>query len=531
MTESNIKPQVASSAADASPGANDKWDDSEFQSHQKPNWLKTHQTEVIGFAALSVILLAVIFWLPNAVEQPPHDSAAPAQSPQAASSPPEAASNAKGDVSPTPSPKSTGPLESPWQDAQTTKARRAAQEILAKLLDKQTTLESMQVNLWAKDAFEAATLKASEGDELYRTRAFDDALASYETALKLFEQLVAQAESEFTQAITAGDSAIANQQPQAAVDAYTLATAIRPNNSDAQTGLARAKVQEQLIDHLETADNLMLQYQYQEAKEHINQALSLDGESKIAAEKLVEINKAIAEGNFASHMGQGYSHLEQGQYSKAIAQFKKAQALKPNNQTARDAIVQASNQQTQHRIQQALQLAAQQEDQEQWLNALSNYQAAQTFDSSLVAARVGILRTQARAQLDEQLQRLIDQPLRLADPAVYRSAQQLLSDASNVKPRGPRIEKQQQQLQQALEKALDPVAVLLRSDNQTQVTLYRVGPLGNFKEQTLELKPGRYTLVGSRNGYRDVREEFTLQPGTNAKTIVIQCEERIALGG
>ena len=149
----------------------------------------------------------------------------------------------------------------------------------------------------------------------------------------------------------------------------------------------------------------------------------------------------------------------------------------------------------------------------------------------MVATKIGVLRTRARADLDKKLQSLIDQPLRLADPAVYRSAQQLLADAASVKPRGPRIEQQQQQLQQALNKALDPVAVLLRSDNETNVTLYKVGKLGNFKEHTLELKPGRYTLVGSRNGYRDVREEFTLQPGTNRKTIVIQCDEKIAMGG
>lgn len=504
---------------------NNKWDDSEFHPGHQSNWFQQHKLEMGLFAGLLVVLLAVVFWLPKTVHplSPEQEELTQADTETLATD-----ENTQGT---TPAKPQTGPLESPWQDAQVAKARRQAQEILAKLLDKQTTLDKMQVELWAADGFKTASDNAAKGDELYRARDFGPALESYQTALQQFETLIEQAEQEFQQAMSDGEQAIAEQQAQDAVDAYTLATAIRPNNEEAKAGLARAQIQDQVIEQLEAAENQMLQSQYQQAKEHIEKALELDGESKLAAEKLVTVNKAITEDNFASAMGQGYSYLQQKQYSKAVTQFRKALKIKPGNATAQDAITQASNQLTQTSIQRTLYQAEQYESQEQWQQALTSYQTAQKLDSSVVATKVGVLRTRARADLDRKLQTLIDQPLRLADPGVYRSAQQLLVDAASVKPQGPRIEQQQQQLQQALNKALDPVAVLLRSDNETNVTLYKVGKLGNFKEHTLELKPGRYTLVGSRNGYRDVREEFTLQPGTNRKTIVIQCDEKIAMGG
>ena len=53
----------------------------------------------------------------------------------------------------------------------------------------------------------------------------------------------------------------------------------------------------------------------------------------------------------------------------------------------------------------------------------------------------------------------------------------------------------------------------LTSDELTTVTLYRVGALGAFASHDVELRPGTYTAIGSRDGYRDVRQTFTVRPG------------------
>ncbi|ALO47573.1 hypothetical protein PS2015_2946 [Pseudohongiella spirulinae] len=66
------------------------------------------------------------------------------------------------------------------------------------------------------------------------------------------------------------------------------------------------------------------------------------------------------------------------------------------------------------------------------------------------------------------------------------------------------------------------------SDNATQVTIYRVGELGAFSQTTLMLTPGRYVAVGTRPGYRDVREEFVVGIDDQPEAVVVQCSEQLA---
>jgi len=72
-----------------------------------------------------------------------------------------------------------------------------------------------------------------------------------------------------------------------------------------------------------------------------------------------------------------------------------------------------------------------------------------------------------------------------------------------------------------------PVQVEFRSDNLTEVVIYKVGSLGAFQSRTIDLKPGRYVAVGSRAGYRDVRREFKVLPQGMEQPIRMSCEEPI----
>jgi tetratricopeptide (TPR) repeat protein len=228
-------------------------------------------------------------------------------------------------------------------------------------------------------------------------------------------------------------------------------------------------------------------------------------------------------------MGEGYSHLYNQKFIAAKKSFKQALAVKPQEKTAKQALEQANNQHTQFLIKQHMATALEQEQQEKWHDAVNYFEQALKLDDSLVKARVGLIRTQARATLDDKLEQTIANPQRLANSAVYSQAQGLLRDAKAINKPGPRLQQQTTLLQAVLEKSQIPITVQIQSDNLTQVTLYRVGKLGNFTERSMELKPGRYTLVGTREGYRDVRQEFTVLPNGQGSPIVIQCREKVSL--
>jgi len=67
----------------------------------------------------------------------------------------------------------------------------------------------------------------------------------------------------------------------------------------------------------------------------------------------------------------------------------------------------------------------------------------------------------------------------------------------------------------------------VQSDELTEVTVYRVGRLGTFERQRLQLRPGTYTVVGSRRGYRDVRHTLVIVAGEIPNPLTVRCEERI----
>lgn len=73
-----------------------------------------------------------------------------------------------------------------------------------------------------------------------------------------------------------------------------------------------------------------------------------------------------------------------------------------------------------------------------------------------------------------------------------------------------------------------PRPVLISSDGVTEVTVNRYGSLGAFVNQSLMLRPGRYTAVGTRTGFRDVRESFIV-PATDEAPVrlEVRCKEPV----
>ena len=122
---------------------------------------------------------------------------------------------------------------------------------------------------------------------------------------------------------------------------------------------------------------------------------------------------------------------------------------------------------------------------------------------------------------------MIDHPDRLFDGGLRAEAASLLNQARAASPSGPVLRSQTARLD-ALMSAYDkPVRLALLSDNATQVAIQRVGFFGVFSRREVQLKPGRYTVVGTRAGFRDVRRDVTIAPGQNLQSVSVSCIEPI----
>jgi hypothetical protein len=174
-----------------------------------------------------------------------------------------------------------------------------------------------------------------------------------------------------------------------------------------------------------------------------------------------------------------------------------------------------------------VQAAQRAEREERWSDALVEYRKALAVDPNLLAAQQGVERDEPRAQLDAELRAYVERPERLYSPDVRNAARAAIARARAVGQPGPVLSGQIATVESLVAAAETPQRVALTSDNQTEVTVYRVGRLGTFERKEVELLPGRYTVVGQRAGYRDVRREINLLPGRDAPTVVIRCEEPI----
>lgn len=467
--------------------------------------------QMIGFVVLAGLLLAVVFLLPSAVE--------PAKIEELQVETEQAEEQA-----------APPPPDSPWSDAQLAKERREAQEILSKIIDRQEKLEDRAVKQWAEQAFLQAIATAESGDELYRTREFEQAKGQYRESLKQFNAIYDQIDVVFEQQVTQGNQAITNSQPRQAIKAFELATKLKPVDINAQNGLARAKVQSEVIDLVAKGKHQLKTGKLAEAKQSFDQALALDSQSQPAQQQLELAKQAIVDDNFAQAMSRGYAAINSKQYDNAIKAFAEASKIKPSMKDAGVALEQAKNKQLQARVANHLNQAQTLVAQEQWADAKVQYDKVLSLDESVIKAKVGGLKTQARAELDEKILDAINNPQRLSDSRGLAKAKAVYQDAKRIKRPGQRLKQQIAQLDGLFEQMSRPVTVQIKSNNQTTVTLYRFGSLGSFAAKNMELKPGKYTLVGTRQGYRDVRQEFVIEPGKAAPTVTVQCEEKISNG-
>jgi serine/threonine protein kinase/tetratricopeptide (TPR) repeat protein len=230
---------------------------------------------------------------------------------------------------------------------------------------------------------------------------------------------------------------------------------------------------------------------------------------------------------YAKAAGEGFAALGAGQLEKARRAFEKARALRPDGPEALEGLRRIDAARNGRTLALRRAEAEDLEDEEHWQDALDAYDAVLRQDASVAWAQEGRARAGARLQLGDSLQALIDHPDRLANPRLRAEAATLLQAAEQQPAVGPVLRAQITRLTTLLPALDKPVRLSLVSDNLTQVTIPSVGTFGSFARRDIELKPGHYTVIGTREGYREVRRDITVTPGEEYLTVNISCSEPI----
>jgi tetratricopeptide (TPR) repeat protein len=389
------------------------------------------------------------------------------------------------------------------------------------------SLDKRGAGIWGGREFSDARMLSAEA--VGARDAGDLSLA--QVRLSAASQLLDKVERRIPQALTAqleaGQKALAAGQSELATQAFDLARRIDPTDSRVAGGMRRVRSLSGVLPLLADGENAERARNFARAVQDYSQALSLDPADERARQGLARANAAFGDDKYAKAVGAGFAALGAGRLTEAHDSFEKARTYTPGGAEAAEGLKRVGAALAARGYAELRQRAAGLEAQERWGEAMQEYDKALQQDPTLQFAQQGKARTAARADLSNRLQALIDRPERLGSPAVREGARELLQTAESQMSSGPVLRSQIARLEILLPVFDKAVRVSLVSDNATEVAIQSIGQFGTFAHRDIDLKPGKYTVIGTRNGYRDVRRDITVAPGQTTQTISISCSEPI----
>jgi tetratricopeptide (TPR) repeat protein len=278
---------------------------------------------------------------------------------------------------------------------------------------------------------------------------------------------------------------------------------------------------------VESAERLAAAGNLSAALSGFQEALRLDPQSQIAREGLQRIQSRMAAEEFRRWMAEGFSALNAGDFAQARSRFLKAKTLRPEAPEVAEALAQTESRQRATAIETARQKALVAEQREEWAGALSAYEEALGIEPTLQFAQQGKERVAALVALERRMAVFVNQPALLDSDAQLENASRLLMDLRAASALGSRLRAEADRLEALVQAAKTPIRIMIESDSLTEVSVYRVGRLGRFSTHELSLRPGTYTIVGSRDGYQDVRRVLVVRPGAEPIRATIVCKMKV----
>ncbi len=476
-----------------------------------------------AFLVMVAVILGVFLVLPDFVGEKDTRVEAPEATDPAAGAPQQSS----GRASEAPPLRDSGRSPSPPVPPPSAADKRAAEEALGEYLQVQARLEEQAAAVWAPDSYADAVARAEEGDAALRDSAFATAAEHYREAIDLLAAVSAGAGEALGDFLTRGDKALGLGDGTAATDAFEVALAIDPGNGRATEGMHRARTAKKVHDLIIAGEIHEADGRLAFAHADFAAAMEIDAAASRAREGLERVQQRIAQERFQGTMSEGLAALGRRDYQGALAVFREARSLRPNSPAVSDGIVRASEGIRLERLASLRHQAETLEALERWEDAAARYESALAIDRSLVFAQQGKQRALARAAVIAKLDYYLADPSLLRSPRVREKVLVFIGEAGAVEPKGPGLTQRVAALREQVLLATQPLEVNLRSDGATEVVVYRLGNLGRFTSRQLSLRPGTYTIVGSRPGYRDVRREITLAAGKKVPPIYVACEEPI----
>ena len=383
------------------------------------------------------------------------------------------------------------------------------------------------VELWAVDDWQAAMDIASTGDDHYGGGRFNEALSAYKMASLQMQALLDSRKQRLAGTLDFGVLSLQQNNVDEAISAFERVLVMQQDHRAASLGLARARVRSDVLKLMEAGRQAEAVNNLQLAASSYIAALKLDPAFVPAQEASQQIDKRLASLAFQNAMSHALQSLDRGELADAKDALTTAAKIYPDAPAVKDARQRLAAAQREFSLNKLRRQATLRAANENWSAAADLYSEALIIDTQAAFADSGLDHAQQRMKLHAQLDHYLADTTRLYSAEPLANARKLLAANRQIPDNEPALARKVAQLQEAVRLAVIPVELLIRSDNQTEVLIYHVGRLGRFTEKKITLRPGRYTVTGTRAGFRDVRKVVNLRPDSAMQSLLIRCEEPI----
>ena len=417
-------------------------------------------------------------------------------------------------------------VATPFKDVQQERAQKAALAIIDEFTEYQDIIEKNQYGTEVHLARYSAILeRAYNGDLLFGERQFDEANNEYALAVQEVEQLLDDMSTEFEHWYEQGVEALEERDYEKSVYALSRAQAIEPLNQQVQAKFDRVQLLPEVNELIRESERAELKEEWTQAFDLLNAVALLDPLTLGIDEQREEILGQISTQRLRDALTAGHEQLATENFDAAEQSFKEILVDYPENTAAETGLQQVVRARLAAQIE-ALRVAGLDKEKElDMRGALKLYDDALELDSSLQFARDGRQRVFEIISSINAMNSAIQDPHALSADDTFDKAKATLETAQSHHGHSDEYDALLDRFTNLVNFASTQLPVVLMSDDATEVTLTTSHRIGSFQKHELSLRPGRYTLHGSRDGWVDVRKTFIVQQ--DMEPISILCEEQI----
>ena len=414
----------------------------------------------------------------------------------------------------------------PFKDAQQERASEAAQTIIDEFVEYQDIIEK---NQWGTDehlkTYGSILERTIKGDSLFTERRFDEADSEYKLALQEVKQLIDDMNTEFDHWVEQGTKALQDRDFESSLEAWTHAKAIKPLDQVVQAKLARVQLLPKVNGLIRESERARIKEDWVQALEHLNEVTKLDPLTLGITDRREEILERIRSQDLNDALTDGHQQLTDNNFDSAEQIFTEILVDYPENTAAQTGLQQVVRARLAAKIEALRVEAREKEDQLDMRGALKTYDEALALDNSLQFAIEGRQRVFEIISVVNDMNDTLQDPHALSADEVYDEAKNTLETAQRHRGHSEEYDKLLQSFADLVSYAGTQLPVVLISDEMTEVTLTTSHRIGSFQRHELTLRPGRYILHGTRDGWVDIRKTVIVQQDMDPVSIV--CEEQI----